>query len=138
MNEGVNELRTERMKDMKNTMMTLAVGILMVCLLPLNANAQQAHEWHSTSTMQMSGSNYSAQVGAIGATTVSDMATTTSSRPSRIRGRQKDETQDDRNPTEATESSDQSPIGDALMPLLLMAMLFCGVVYYRRKKALNS
>ena len=28
----------------------------------------------------------------------------------------------------------QQPIGDALLPLLLMAMLFTGTVYYRRKK----
>ena len=133
MNKGVNELRTERMKDMKNTMMTLAVGILMVCLLPLTANAQQAHEWHSTSTMQMSGSNYSAQVGAIGATTVSDMATTTSSAPAKIGGRQ----QLPGDLADAGNQSDESPIGDALLPLLLMAMLSCGVVFYRRKKALR-
>ena len=28
-----------------------------------------------------------------------------------------------------------SPIGDALLPLMLMAVAFCGVVYLRRRKA---
>ena len=36
-----------------------------------------------------------------------------------------------------TGESEQFPIGDAVLPLMLMAMLFAGVVYYRRKKALN-
>ena len=28
-----------------------------------------------------------------------------------------------------------SPIGDAMLPLLLMAVVFCGVIYLRRKRA---
>lgn len=31
-----------------------------------------------------------------------------------------------------------SPVGDAMVPLMLMAVAFCGVVYSRRRKALNS
>ena len=31
-----------------------------------------------------------------------------------------------------------SPIGDAMVPLMLMAVAFGGVVYFRRRKALNS
>lgn len=31
-----------------------------------------------------------------------------------------------------------SPIGDAMVPLMLCALAFCGVVYFRRRKALNS
>ena len=31
-----------------------------------------------------------------------------------------------------------SPIGDAVLPLMLMAVAFGGVVYFRRRKALNS
>lgn len=30
------------------------------------------------------------------------------------------------------------PIGDAVLPLMLMALAFCGVVYLRRKKALKG
>ena len=31
--------------------------------------------------------------------------------------------------------SDEFPVGDALLPLLLMAVAFCGVVYLRRRKS---
>ncbi|MBQ6984646.1 MAG: hypothetical protein IJQ20_06930 [Paludibacteraceae bacterium] len=30
---------------------------------------------------------------------------------------------------------DEYPIGDAMLPLLLMAVVFCGVIYLRRKRA---
>ena len=33
-----------------------------------------------------------------------------------------------------TGASDQYPIGDAVLPLLLMAMVFCGVIYLSRRK----
>jgi hypothetical protein len=29
------------------------------------------------------------------------------------------------------------PIGDAVLPLMLMAVLFAGIMYYRRRKTLN-
>ncbi len=31
--------------------------------------------------------------------------------------------------------SEAYPIGDAMLPLLLMAVVFCGVIYLRRKRA---
>ena len=34
--------------------------------------------------------------------------------------------------------SDEYPIGDALVPLLLMAIAFCGVIYIRRKRAVQK
>ena len=34
--------------------------------------------------------------------------------------------------------SEEYPIGDGMIPLLLCAGVFCGVVYYRRRKALKS
>lgn len=43
-------------------------------------------------------------------------------------------TDDDEDPDEPGEPM---PIGDAAVPMMLMAMLFAGVVYTRRKKALN-
>ena len=119
---------------MKTNVKVMGYGlwVMVALIVSAPAPAQQAQEWQSTSTMQMSGSNYSAQVGAIGATTVSDMATTTSSRPSRIRGRQNDDewgTNQDGGDTSET----GSPVGDAVLPLLLMAMLFCGVIAFRRR-----
>lgn len=115
------------MKNVKVIGYGLWVMVALIVSVP--AMAQQAHEWQSTSTMQMSGSNYSAQVGAIGATTVSEMATTTNSTPAKIGGRQKSiGTNQD-----GGEGSEDSPIGDALIPLLLCALAFCGVIAFRRR-----
>lgn len=120
------------MKDMKmmNKMMMRAVGVLIVCLLPLVAFAQQ--DWQSTSVMQGSGSTYSPQVTEVGATSVASEATTTESyspakapsgpRKTLINGPES--------------GQGGSPLGDAVLPLMLMAMLFAGVVYTRRRKAL--
>ena len=117
------------MKNVK--VISLGLMVIGMLLASMPAMAQQAQEWQSTSTMQMSGSNYSAQVGAIGATTVSDMATTTSSRPSRIKGRQSES--DWGETPEVGEGNTGSPIGDALIPLLLCALAFCGVIAFRRR-----
>lgn len=116
---------------MKNRiMMILAIGMLMVCLLPLALNAQTAQEWQSTSSMQGSGSAYSSQVTAVGATGVAVMGTTSSapanapSGPRRSYGTNQDGGKTDPN----------SPIGDALLPLLLMAAGFGLYTALRRRK----
>ena len=111
--------------------MIRTVGVLIVCLLPLVAFAQQ--DWQSTSVMQGSGSTYSPQVTEVGATSVVSEATTTESyspakAPSGPRKTLINGPESDKGP---------SPIGDAVLPMMLMAMLFAGVVYTRRKKALN-
>ena len=105
--------------------------IMAVALIALPTMAQQ-QEWKSTSTMQTSGSNYAPQINAVGATTANEMAPTTASySPSGPR-----RAGDFGKPTD-TESDSESPIGDAVLPMLLMAMLFAGVVYTRRRKALS-
>ena len=110
--------------------MGYGLWVMVALIVSAPAMAQQAHEWQSTSTMQMSGSNYSAQVGAIGATTVSEMATTTGSKPSKIKGRQ----MDDFNETGENGVGDEgSPVGDAVLPLLLFALASCGVIAFRRR-----
>ena len=117
---------------MKNRFIILAVGILMVCLLPLAVSAQQ-QEWQSTSSMQESGSRYSSKVTPVGATGVGAMSSTTSSfapaqAPSGPR-REKEKA------GEVGETGDlNSPIGDAVLPLMLMAFAFSGVVALRRRK----
>lgn len=114
---------------MKNRMILFAVGMLMACLLPQAALAQQ--EWQSTSTMQGSGSAYSSQVTTVGAASVGNMATTTyspsnaSSGPRRVIG-----TNPDGGPTNDT----SAPIGDAVLPLLLMAAGFGLYTALRRRK----
>jgi len=108
-------------------MMILVVGALMACLLPQAVCAQQ--EWQSTSTMQGSGSVYSSQVTSVGAATVNSMATTTysptqaSSGPRRSKERNED-----------LEGNPDSPLGDAVLPLLLMAAGFGLYTAVRKRK----
>ena len=118
---------------MKTNVKVIGYGLWVIGML-LVGMPTMAQDWQSTSAMQGTGSNYSSQVTAVGATGVSDMATTTESyspakAPSGPR-RGFDHGAE-------TGQSDEFPIGDAVLPLLLMAMLFAGVVYTRRKKALN-
>jgi len=117
---------------MRNSITMMAVGILMVCLLPLTALAQQ-QEWQSTSTMQGSGSAYSSQVTAVGATGVNSLAGTAASAPANA-------------PTGprrvgSTELSDpnrsnESPIGDAVLPLMLCAGAY--LIIRARKRMVRS
>lgn len=122
------------MKDMKmmNKMMIRAVCVLIVCLLPLVAFAQQ--DWRSTSTMTGSGSAYMPEVTSVGSAEASEMATTTTAgSPAKAPGgprRGKIDGADDK-------PSDQSPIGDAVLPLMLMAFAFGGVVYLRRRQTVE-
>jgi len=111
------------------------VMILMaVALIALPTMAQQ-QEWKSTSTMQGTGSSYAPQVNAVGATTVGEMATTTESySPAKAPG----------GPRRGYEYNDDiggdpgSPIGDAVLPLILCAAVFCGVIALRRKRSALS
>ena len=113
---------------MKNRMIILVVGALMACLLPQAVWAQQ--EWQSTSTMQGSGSAYSSQVTAVGATRVGSVATTTyspSQAPSGPRRSKED-------PGNTGVTGTGSPLGDAVLPLLLMAAGFGLYTALRRRK----
>ena len=127
------ELTNEGMKDMKARIVMI---IMAVALIALPTMAQQ-QEWKSTSAMQTSGSNYAPQVNAVGATSVNEMATTTASySPNGPRRAKMDDDDWGTNP-HVGEGDEGSPIGDAVLPLALMAMLFAGVVYTRRRKALS-
>jgi hypothetical protein len=117
---------------MKKFMMIL----MAVALLALPTMAQQ-QEWQSTSAMQTSGSNYTPQVNVIGAESAQQIATTTTSYspakgPNRMR--QEESAGDGRTPGEATSGSNQSPIGDAMLPLMLCALAFGGVVALSRRR----
>lgn len=116
---------------MMNKMMIRAVGVLIVCLLPLVAFAQQ--DWRSTSTMTGSGSAYMPEVTAVGSAEASEMATTTTAgSPAKAPGGPRRGFIDPSNPGP---QSDDNPIGDAVLPLALMALTFAGVVYFRKRKA---
>ena len=114
--------------------------IMGVALIALPTMAQQ-EQWQ-TSTMQTSGSAYSSQVTAVGATAAPSEATTTSSyapgRPGNIRRTEVNIGDFDGTGDPDAGQSSQSPIGDAVLPLTLMALAFCGVIYFRRRKAMKQ
>jgi hypothetical protein len=114
-------------------MKRICMLIMVVALMALPAMAQ---EWQSTSAMQGSGSAYSAQVTAVGATEVlSEAKTTDSYSPAKApTGRRKLP-----GGTNEPGQSGDSPIGDAVLPLLLLACAYLGMrVFLKRKRALKS
>ena len=127
----MKELMNERMNgEYKNIMKRIMMMIMAVALMALPTMAQQP-EWQSTSTMQGTGSAYVPQVTAVGATDVNSMATTTESySPAKA-------------PSGPRRGFDiggdagqgPSPIGDAVLPLLLMSLAFAGVIYFRKRHA---
>ena len=121
----MNELMNEGMKDMKRIVMIIMAAVLVA--LPTMAQQQ---EWQSTSTMQTSGSALAPQVTAVGATSVNDMATTTTSSPAKAPNgpRRGFDTGGE------TGKSDQSPIGDAMLPLLAMLAIYCATRVYSLRR----
>ena len=81
--------------------------------------------------MQGSGSAYSSQVTAVGATSVNSMAGTAASAPANAPSRPRRGF--DHGP-EGGDQSNEGPVGDAVLPLMLMALAFGGVVAFRRRK----
>lgn len=116
------------MKNVK--VISFGLWVIGMLLVSVPTMAQQ-QEWKSTSTMQGTGSSYAPQISAVGATTVSEMATTTESySPAKVGPRR---SKDD--PGEVEPFIDPgSPIGDALIPLLVMSLAFGGYVAIRRKR----
>lgn len=106
--------------------------IMAVALVALPAIAQQ--EWQSTSAMQGTGSAYGAQVTAVGAAGVTDMATTTTSTPNNGPRRAKMEGEgSDFGPGGQTGGykDPNSPIGDA-WPLAFFALMMAIVIGIKR------
>ena len=85
--------------------------------------------FQSTSSMPGSGSSYSATPSLNADGTVAyEGGSYTSAKAPLIGG-----------PRKSTPNPpDPTPLGDAVLPLLLMALAFCGITYLRRKKALKS
>lgn len=124
---------------MKKSMKMISFGLWVMVALLVSAPTV-AQDWQSTSSMAGSGSAYGAQVAAVGAASVTEMATTTESySPAKSGIRKAPPTI-----TPGTESGYDpanpqfSPLGDAVLPLLLMALLFAGITYLRttRKRTL--
>ena len=113
------------------------VMILMAAVLVALPTMAQQQEWRSTSAMQGTGSSLAPQVTAVGATSVGDMATTTGSAKA-PGGSRKIGGPSGRNPGDVSTGSTESPIGDALLPLMLMALAFGGYTAIKRRKLIAN
>lgn len=87
--------------------------------------------FQSTSTMMGSGSTYSANptLNTDGTAYYNGAA---ASGPRRVK---MDDPVTPPNPETDDDDKDNTPLGDAVLPLLLCALAFCGVVYMRKRKA---
>lgn len=118
--------------EYKNIMKKI-VTMIMVAAFVLPTMAQ---DWQSTSTMQGTGSSYSPQVTAVGATGVTDMATTTESYspakapgsgPKKVGGLPG-------KPDKEDGDEGNQPLGDAVLPLMLLLGVYCSILVIRRNK----
>ena len=109
--------------------------IMAAALVALPTMAQQ-QEWKSTSSMiQNEGSVYSSQVTPVGSTAVPAMATTTESySPAQTTSGPRRSFDTNGNPEPGKTGDESSPIGSSVLPLMVMAVLFAGVVFMRRKR----
>lgn len=87
--------------------------------------------FQSTSTMMGSGSTYSANptLNTDGTAYYNGAA---ASGPRRVK---MDDPVTPPNPETDDDDKDNTPLGDAVLPLLLCSLAFCGVVYLRKRKA---
>lgn len=107
--------------------------VMIIMAVALIALPTMAQDWQSTSSMQGTGSSYAPQVTEVGATGVSDMATTTESY-SPAKAPSGPRRSFDNNPDPGKTNDNSSPIGDAVLPMLLCAAVFCGVIALRRRR----
>ena len=130
MNERMNG-EYKNIMIMKNVKV-IGYGLLVIGMLLVGMPTMaQQQEWQSTSTMQGTGSAYAPQVMEVGAATVPTIATTTESySPAKAPSGPRKGFIDPSNPGN---QSNEFPIGDAVLPLLLCAAVFCGVIALRRK-----
>lgn len=110
-------------------MKKLMILVVMTAALALPAMAQSSQDWQSTSTMRGAGSSLSSQVTAVGATSVEDMSSTTMSAGQPGGPRRIGPTHGEDNP---------NPVGEPVLPLLLMAAAAAGVIYLRKRNAHNK
>ena len=120
----------KKLIEMNRAIVTKKKVMMIIMAAALIALPTMAQDWQSTSAMQGSGSTYSSQVTEVGATSVASEATTTESySPAKApSGRRKtliNGPESDQGP---------SPVGDAVLPLMLMALAFGGYIAIKRRK----
>ena len=123
---------------MKKSIKVIGYGLLVIGMLLVGMPVMaQQQEWKSTSTMQGAGSTLSPNITTVGASSASSIATTTDSyAPAKAPGGPKRVIGTNQDGGVTTDNS--SPIGDAMLPLMLMAIAFGAYIAIRRKKAVKA
>ena len=135
-NEGMKELKNERMKKRIRIMRTKLIIIALLSVITISATAQQYSPASVTdpaiqSQQIMSGSAYNGTVYEPFSNSVpSEQSTVGSSYTPTSRPRRSKENPGDPGITD----DNASPLGDAALPLMLFAVAFGGVVAFRRRR----
>ena len=123
------------MRKKRFLLMILAAALMALPALAQTFGTQQAEQpnaaFQSTSTMSGSGSSYSANPTLNNDGTATYDGATYSSSQNKGPRRAKMDGEDPITP----DPSSKIPVGDALLPLLLMSLAFCGYIYLRRKRS---
>lgn len=121
--------------------MIVAAALVALPAVAQTFGTQQAEQpnavFQSTSTMKGSGSTYSSNptIGANGTATYNGAAYSPGG-PRRLPGTQQgDEETGELDGGHETRETDPNPVGDAVLPLLACAIVFCGYIAIRRKRA---
>ena len=118
---------------MKNTLKHIGYALWVIGLLLVTVPAMaQQQTWKSTSSLKTSGSIYTPQVTPVGAVVPMSQSSVGGDpyTPAGIGGPRKVLP----GGTIEPDQSSDSPIGDGLIPLSLMALIYALVMYFRRRK----
>ena len=119
-------------------LMILAAALMALPALAQNFGSQPADQpnasFQSTSTMTGSGSSYSANptLNSDGTAAYSNASYSSSQNSGPRRAKH---STDSPGEVDTTVDKENSPLGDAVLPLLLMSLSFCGYLYLRRKRS---
>ena len=127
---------------MKNTKVIgywLWVIVALLMSAPMTAQIAQSatdeQQWRTTSTIAASGSTYSPQVTPVGSPTAYTTATTTDSYNPLAGGKPTGPRKSfGENPDGGDTTDESSPIGDAVLPLMLFLGIYCAIIAIRRNK----
>jgi len=120
---------------MKKIIILIVVAAFALPTMAQNYEAQQpTATFQSTSTFTGSGSTYSSNP------TINEngVATTPSYSPARAGSSPRKSGLLPSEPTNKDGDEGNTPIGDAVLPLLLMSLAFAGVIYLRKRKTAHS
>ena len=132
-------MQNERIMNMKKILNIMVLSTLMACLVPANAqdfNQKRIETPIQSQQIMTTGASYSGTVyepfsnatpadyNSVGATAPTH--STSGPRRGFI------------NPSDPGDKSNEFPLGDAVLPLLAFALMFCGYVAIRRKRVVNG